>query len=441
MTVAGMAVLLAALAQAAAPQAPAPGRIAPPFVPIVGAAPDGTPGTDGVMPPPYHAGAQQFLVQPGQVWQHLVEDIRPGDEVILPAGLHVPQVINGLRGTPDRPVFVRSRDRVPAGIVCGDDGLVLRNCRHVVIENLLFLQPTKAALTIDADRSDRPGEPWLADVTVRYCTVRGTMGQAGQDGIRLRRVADVRIDSVRVEAWEDAAVEIADASQVLVRALMTVPDKPGKNAVGVAVIGNSERVAITGCVFNKSIGTGIRIGGRTLTAEGAPVTPVRAMRVDRCIMEEPGTAVEFVAAESVTVARTTIVNPSKAMYAIPDGHGPLFAVLVDGCLGYWTPGALERFSPHPSGTPAGAVTLGRNLWYSKELPTAWAVLGQPFGAQAAPQVTDVDPGLDITDLRARNEGATQFGAYSSQEAPAPGPGPAMERPGAPAPPLQPPPAP
>ena len=60
MTVTGMAVALAALAQAAAPQAPAsgPGRIAPPFVPVVGAAPEGNPGTDGVMPPTYHSDAR-----------------------------------------------------------------------------------------------------------------------------------------------------------------------------------------------------------------------------------------------------------------------------------------------------------------------------------------------------------------------------------------------
>lgn len=443
MTVTGMAVALAALAQAAAPQAPAsgPGRIAPPFVPVVGAAPEGNPGTDGVMPPTYHSDARQFLVQPGQVWQHLVEDIQPGDEVILPAGFHAAQVITGLRGTAEKPVFIRSRDRVPGAVVCSDQGLVLRNCRHVVIENVLFLQPSNAALTIDADRSDRPGQPWLADVLVRYCTVRGSKGGPDQDAIRVNRVAEVRIDSVRIESWNDAAVEVADSSQVLVRAVMTVADKPGANSVGVSVIGDSSRVAVTGCVFNKGVGTGIKIGGRTDARAGAPITPIRNMRVDRCIMEEPATGLEFASAESLTVSRVTIANPSKAMYAVPEAHGPLFAVLVEHCLGYWSPGTLERFSPHPAQEPAGSVTLGPNLWYSKELPAAWEVIGQPFGAQSAAQVTTLDPGLDIRDLRPRNDGTTQFGAYSMPEPAAPQAVPAMERPGAPAPPLQPPPAP
>ena len=120
--------LAAALAQVAAPaDAPKAPRgpttlIPPPFVPEVGADPARGGQSTGALPPPYLPGARQFLIQPGQTWKHVLEDIRPGDEVVFPPGFHVPQEIDGLAGTRERPIILRSRDRVPAAVACGDFG-------------------------------------------------------------------------------------------------------------------------------------------------------------------------------------------------------------------------------------------------------------------------------------------------------------------------------
>ena len=382
--------------------------VPPPFVPQVGAEPARGGSTTGAMPPPYFPGARQFLVQPGQTWRHLIADLEPGDEVIFPPGFHVPQVIDGLRGTPERPIFLRSRDRVPAAIACEAEGWTLRRPQHVVIENLLFINPNAAALTIDgsAPEGGPSATPWRAEVTVRNCTVTSNRKDAGQDAFRVRNASDVRLDKLRVDGWNDAAIDLENARRVLVRALMAVPMDGTRSAVGVRVGGASGEISVTGCAFNKRIADGIVVGS------GAPSLPVERMRVDRCIFEDPGCAVRICNARDLVISRATVVNPTRAIYEIADDAVAVSEVLVEKCLGYWTPGMLARFSPHPDRIPATAVTLADNLWYSRELPEAWDVLGAPFGYQSAGQVTQLDPGIDVQTLKPRNGEAIRYGAFS-----------------------------
>ena len=409
---------LLALAQQTPPsptqRPPAPATLVPPpFVPQVGAEPARGGQSSGAMPPAYLPGARQFLVQPGQTWKHLLEDLEPGDEVIFPPGFHVPQVIEGLRGTAERPIFLRSRDRVPAAVACEDEGWTLRRPQHVVIENLLFINPNSAALTIDGTGPDaRAGAtPWRAEVTVRNCTVTSNRKDAGQDAFRVRNASDVRLDKLRVDGWNDAAVDLENARRVLVRALMAVPTDGMRSAVGVRVGGASGDISVTGCALNKRIADGVVVG--TAATEGGPAPlPVERMRIDRCIFEDPGCAVRIVNARDLVISRATVVNPTRAMYEIAGDAVSVSEVLVEKCLGYWAPGMLARFSPHPERIPATAVTLADNLWYSRELPEAWEVLGAPFGYQSSGQVTQLDPGLDIQTLKPRNGEAIRYGAFS-----------------------------
>ena len=415
-----------AAGQADAPAAGAGAHapIVPPFVPDVGAMPQKPTGGDGQMPAPYIAGARQFLVQPTQAWVHIAREAKPGDEIILPKGFHISQVIEGLKGTRDRPIFIRSRDAVPAGVVCDDTGWEFRRCSHLVIENILFMNPGKAAIVIDgsplpgapadSQLAKDDGTPWQAEITIRKCTVAGSRGPE-QDAILVRRCSDVRIDAVRVDGWNHAAVVAEDTRRLLVRGLMMVPGDRQKQAIGIAIRGASGEVSVTGCSFNKAIRTGVSVGTAARTAEdgtrSAP-PPVERMRIDRCIFEETGTPLEIVNVRDLVLSRATIVNPTRAMYSIAADAGTVDQVLIEKSIGFWFPGMLQAFSPHPGRYAASAVTLADNLWYSKELPTGWEVLGNPFGVQSVPQVTSIDPSIDATTLRARNPDAIRFGAWS-----------------------------
>lgn len=387
--------------------------VPPPFVPTSGAQPVGGNDKLGTMPPPYIEGAHQFLVQPGQTWQHIIEDVKPGDEIIFPAGFHVSQVIEGLQGTREKPIFLRSRDRIPAAVACDGDGWVFHRPKHVVVENIMFLNPRGAAVVIDGrDGETVPAQPWPAEFTLRSCTVDSARADAAQDAVRLRSVTNVRIDQVQVEGWNDAAVEIVDSRRVLVRALMMVPKKNMPQSVGIKVLGNSGLISVTGCAFNKTIRVGVQVGTPCPDGDVKFAPAIDQMRIDRCIFDGIGTGVSIVNVRDLVLSRATLINPTDAIYSIPPDAGTVSKVLVERCLAFWVPGALAQFSPHPDRIPTPSVTLGENLWYSLELPTAWEVLGAPFGFQSGGQMTGLDPGIDTTTFRPRNGEALRYGAHS-----------------------------
>ena len=387
--------------------------VPPPFVPTAGAQPVAGGTKPGTMPPPYIAGASQFLVQPGQTWQHLIADVKPGDEIIFPAGFHVSQVIDGLQGTREKPIFIRSRDRIPAAVACDGDGWVFRRPKHVVVENIMFLSPRGAAVVIDGrDGELVPAQPWPAEFTLRSCTVNSARADAEQDAVRLRSVTNVRIDQVQVDGWNDAAVEINDSRRVLVRGLMMVPNKNMPQSVGIKVLGNSGLISVTGCSFNKTIRVGVQVGTPCPDGDANFAPAIDQMRIDRCIFDSVGTGVSIVNVRDLVLSRATLVNPTDAIYSIPPDAGTVNRVLIEKCLAFWLPGTLAKFSPHPERILAPNVTLGDNLWYSLELPTAWEVLGAPFGFQSAGQLTSLDPGIDTTTLRPRNGESLRFGAHS-----------------------------
>lgn len=410
----------------APPRAPAgPSTvIPPPWVPNVGAQPAPGGPRSGAMPPPYLPDARQYLVQPGQTWQHIVPELKPGDEVIFPAGFHVPQVIEGLKGTRERPIILRSRDRVPAAVACEGEGWVFRRPEHVIVENILFLNPAGAAIVIDgrdagaagadtgADADTANGQPWKAEFTLRNCTVSGARAEPTQDAVRVSGCSDVRIDQVRVDGWNDAAVEIDSSRRVLVRALMLAPAPKMPQEFGVKVVGPSGEISVTGCAFNKVVRTGVSVGTPCPGGDPMAALPVDRMRIDRCVFENVGTALRVVNARDLVLSRATIVNPTDAIYAIPEDAGTVDQVLVEKSLAFWFPGTLQRFSPHPERMKPTSVTLADNLWYSLELPTAWEVLGAPFGYMSAPQVTSVDPGIESTSLKPRTAEALRYGAHS-----------------------------
>ena len=380
-----------------------PESVVAPFVP---------PSGSGSMPAPYTPGARQFLVQPGQAWQHLVAEFRPGDEVLLPSGFHLPQVIVGLRGSVRNPIYIRSRDRVQAAIACGGDGFVLRDAEHVVLENVLFLNPVHAALTVD---SSRPGSPRPAGVELRRCSVRGTKGDAAQDAIRVRDVSGVRVTDARVEDWNDAAVELERCVGVRISRLLTAGEGRASRARGVSVRAGTRDVEVIESAFNGTVGAGVEVGSAAGSPAGEVGDPPRNVRIKGCIFNAPGTALRVGAADGLLLVRSTIYEPTGSMFDLPGG-GPVSRVRIAECIGTWTTGALSRFSPHGAGVPASAITLGDNVWYSRELPEAWAAIGRPFGLEQVPQRTDLDPLIDPQTLRARNPAVAGFGAFDTEAA-------------------------
>ncbi|MBL9140463.1 MAG: hypothetical protein JNK53_01235, partial [Phycisphaerae bacterium] len=244
--------------------------MAPPFVATPGAQPQPPRSSPGQCPPAYIAGGRQWVIEPGTSWKLVADRIMPGDELLFTAWFHIPQDFSGLTGTAERPIFIRSRDEKPAAIACEQHGFTFRRCQHVVVENILFFNAVDAAILVDgspvpgADAATPLGQPqptgWNSDVTIRNCTIAGTRPNDDQDAVRVRNTNSVIVDSIRVDGWNDAAVEIDSSRRVLVRGLMTAPPTGTTPKRGVAVLGPSSEISITASSFNASIGTGIQVG-------------------------------------------------------------------------------------------------------------------------------------------------------------------------------------
>lgn len=410
------------------PGGPAPRKnaepFAPPFIPNAGAQPTPPQALQGRSPPAYIAGARQWVVEPGTSWRLFADKILPGDEILFTAWFHIPQDFVGLNGTAERPIFIRSRDEKPAAIACERNGFTFQRCKHVIVENILFFNAVDAGVLVDgapvagADPASPVGAPapsgWNSDLTIRHCTFAGTRDQPDQDAVRVRNTNGVIVDSIRVEGWNDAAVEIDSSRRVLVRGLMTAPPAGVTPKRGVAVLGPSSDISLTGCSFNASIAKGVQVGTPGAPNENGvpPVAPVERMRIDRCLFDRTETSIELANVRDLGIGRVSFIEPLHAIYAIPEDAGVVERVVIEYCLATWMPGGLQKFSPHTTRIPATAITLGDNLWYSAELPTAFEVIGQPYGFQAMGQTTSVDPRVDPMSLRPQSADGVRYGVFS-----------------------------
>jgi hypothetical protein len=378
----------------------------------------------GKLPPPYHPGSTQWVVETGTSWRLFADKVKPGDEILFTAWFHIPQDFDGLEGTAERPIIIRSRDAQPAAIACEDFGFRFNRPRHVVVENLLFLNAVDAAIQVDG--APLPGAPadsplgkpepagWNADVVIRNCTVAGTRALPSQDAIRLNNVQNVRVDSVRVDGWNDCALEMLNARRILVRGLMMVPLEKHMQARGIAVLGASADVSINASSFNKGLIDGITVGTAGLPDPNGTtaVPPAERVRVDRCVFDRVGNSIVIANVRDFTVNRITVVDPLRSIYCIPDDAGIVERVLIEKSLASWPPGKLAKFSPHPDRISPTGITLGDNLWFSAELPAAFEAIGAPFGYQAAAQVLDVNPLIDLTSMRPQSMDGIRYGALS-----------------------------
>lgn len=406
----------------ATPGADAPST--PPFVPNVGVNLQGAGRPQGELPPAYFADATQWVVEPGTSWRLFADKVKPGDEILFTAWFHIPQDFDGLQGTAERPIFIRSRDAQPGGIACEGFGFRFNRPKHVVVENILFLNASDAGIQVDGSpiagaAPDAPlgkEEPagWNAEMVIRNCTLAGTRTNAAHDAIRLRNVQNVRVDSIRVDGWNDSALEIESCRRILVRGLMMVPIEKFAQQRGIAILGPSADISINASSFNKGMKEGLVVGTAGVPDRNGvtAVPPVQHSRIDRCLFDRVGDSVVIVNVRDFTVSRVTFVDPIKSIYSIPEDAGIVEGVLIEKALASWPPGKLAKFSPHPERIVPTSVTLGDNLWYSAELPDAFEVIGKPFGFQGAAQVFDVNPAIDLTTMRPQSMDGVRYGAMS-----------------------------
>lgn len=324
----------------------------------------------------------QHAVEPGRDWSRAASQARPGDVIVLAEGVHRPAMIDGLEGTPDRPIVIRGTGPdAPARIDAARSnfGLMLRRPRHVVIQDIVITGAAGNGVNVDDGAGhDAPGDPWPADLTLRRVAVERTGPRGNTDGIKLSGLRAVRIEDCRVEGWGGSAIDMVGCHEVSITGstFKGLPDHDQSS--GVQAKGGSRDVRVVECRFENAGQRAVNLGGSTglpyfrpaVPADAAPGTLYEAENiiVERSAFVGGDCAVAFVNSRGGIVRRCTISGTNRWVFRLLHENndprfGPSEGGVVEGCLVIWRGPPPRSFVNVGPGTSPDAFRFGTNLWW------------------------------------------------------------------------------
>jgi hypothetical protein len=356
------------------------------------------------------AAAEIHRVPAGTAWDGIAAKARPGDEIVLEPGVHLPARIEGLAGEAGRPIVIRARDEQSlAEIRGGTRGLELVGPSHVEVRNIFLRDTAEEGILVTGDAAAPARGILVRNVLLARC------GAARRTpAIRLSGVEGFTLADSRVQGFEDAAVAVEGAREVRLERLQVIAEAAGRERTAVRIGAGSAGVTIDRIGIGPSIQTAFAIGtGRPADPAAAPDVPLAArVSVRNALVDRNEVFAALGSAREVDLCRNTIIDPldtALRLEAPPAGRPGLAAVHFRENLIAWTPNSLQRFTarePGLEGTPD--VEFGTNLWHSAELPAALSLLGGWEGRVTGPQRTDLDPRLDNA-YQPREPAAKAFG--------------------------------
>ncbi len=385
---------------------------------------------------PASVGATQHLVSPGQDWQQLAARMRPGDEIILMPGDHLPATLDRLQGKQGNPITIRALDpKRPSVIVASRYGLVLHQPQHVVIENLIITGATIAGLVVDdldsttaQNPTERappaPRKPWRANLVIRNVTVTNTGPEGKRHAIELSGLQDVRIHDVHIEGWGGSGLELIGCQGVTVESCRFIARQDYSQLHAIQIRAGSERVNIMQCHFQGIAGAVVVVGGLSKLREFRPEIPpdadsrshyeARFVQLQRCTFLGGACPIVLAHCDDTLMRYNTFIRPRHAVLCTTTEQtdhriAPARRAIFGGNLLIWEPGDLRRLVDIAPTDDAQSFVFEESLWWSTEPAEQRARLGKLPGARQTPQITDLDPKLD-DELKPTEPKAAQFGA-------------------------------
>lgn len=348
---------------------------------------------DASLPATPAAGARTITMAPGEPWNLSPAEVPPGSVIELSIGVHATAVLEGLEGTADAPIRVvggRSADgRGSALVVGGETGLVLRRCRHLEIDGLVVIGPTRAAVRIEA----------CEDLRLRNLLLARLGPDAAADGIEIAGSRRIEIRSARIDGWSDAAIDLRDSQAITLSGLELLAMEGRRNDVGLRVGPGVEDVQLDRFSF-RGLPLAIALG----IAEPAKGPAAKAVRIRDGLVLGAGVAIEFGEVADSSLSRITLRDCREAIVVA----GSPRDVRFDANIVAWDPGRMTAFGRVADGADATGLLLGENLWWSAELPAAMPLLGGIPGTARSPQRHEPAPNLDERGV-ANHPGAANLG--------------------------------
>lgn len=275
--------------------------------------------------------AVQRLVAPGQEWQTLAPDIKPGDQIILMPGRHRPAVFESLVGQPGRPITIRSADPAnPSEIQAEQEGLRINRAAHLVVKDLNINQATVNGICLgEPGDSPEPGHV-SSNIQLRNIGVFRTGPRGQRHGLLIARSSEVHIENCRIEGWGGSGIELVACRDVTVRRcrLKGLDDHGQIN--GIRVRAASQRVQIEQCRLEDAGQCALSAGGLSdlrefqppITSSAASGSACEASQVqmENCTIVGGQIAIAFINANDCLARNNTIVRPRRCVMALLDQH-------------------------------------------------------------------------------------------------------------------------
>lgn len=325
--------------------------------------------------------AKSITIEPGQTWNLTSAEVPPGSVIDLAIGVHTTAVLEGLEGTADSPIRIvgarGEEGRAAALVVGGEVGLVLRRCRHVEIDGLVVIGPTRAAVRIED----------CEELSLRNLLFARLGPDPAADGIEVNSSKRVEIRSARIDGWSDAAIDLRDSKAISISGVELLAMEGRRNGVGLRVGRGTEDVLCERFSF-RGLPLAIALGADE--ASRSPAPEAKNVRIREGLVLGAGVAIEFGLVADSVISRITLRDCREAIVV----SGTPRDVRFEANIVAWDPGRMTAFGRVAEDRDASGLLLGDNLWWSAELPAAMPLLGSIPGTAVKPQRHEPAPNLD-----------------------------------------------
>lgn len=351
--------------------------------------------------------AEIHEVHPGDEWSALIDRVRPGDEIVLLEGEHVPASFTGLRGEPNRPIVIRpAKPGALASIKPGREAIKFVDCAHVRIERIEVRDARRAGFLVEATAPGGSRDIGFSDVLVV-----GVKGLAEQAGVVVRDAAEVGVRRSRFENCVGAGILVENSDGVTIEQVQVIARRQSPMQAGIEFAGRCDRPSVLRASISGAVETAFAIGLRAPVQAGAAAQPetaepetaapqVRQLTIVDSRSRGSARAIDFGSCEECLVRNSSFIDTREEVHRVslpPKGHRAGTLRLRDNLVA-WSPGVLRRLAFVVDGSDPSHVEFGPNLWWSEELPAALPRLGVEgtvfTGTIATPQTLDLNPVLD-----------------------------------------------
>ncbi|MBC22365.1 MAG: hypothetical protein CMJ32_00405 [Phycisphaerae bacterium] len=365
----------------------------------------------------------QVMVRPGGDWKTFVQQARPGQEILLMPGLYRASVLEGVKGEPGRPITIRSSSStMPATIVEGETGLKLIDCSHLHIQGLRIVDATGTGLEITG-RSRTEGVASSRSISIKDVFIGTLIVRSPPVGLRIDTTDDCTVTGMIIQAPSRTGCRILGSTDITLDSCYIIAGANTRAVGGTGIdIGRDvSKLHVHDCRIIQPCRTGIRVGPTAPSATGTsePVRRTHAsnrIQITECGITNTSCSLALGSCDDVVITNNSFKDATKCFWRVFSfpGTSPYLGpnnVRFELNMFTWEVGQIESFCCIQSGATFDGIALGRNLFWSAEMPAALSVLEPIAGKIQQPQVFDVDPRLDPRGVPGNPE-AMEFGISS-----------------------------